>query len=83
MRGLRLDLGQVLQISIDADRDFISWMQDPQAMQGCPNGTAPDSDYAAGLQASSRAIAAKKEFLAMWNPLAQQFQLPTCTSLDI
>lgn len=82
-QSMRADLGNVLQLSISADRDFIGWMQDPQATQDCPASTARDSDYAAGLTASSQAVRAKKQFLAFWNPLAGQFQLPTYATLDI
>lgn len=80
---MRTDLGNVLQLSITADRDFVGWMQDPQTTQGCPASTAQDGDYTAGLQASSQAVQAKKQFLALWNPLAEQFGLPTYTALDI
>jgi hypothetical protein len=82
-QSMRTDLGNVLQLSINADRDFIGWMQDPQATQDCPTGTAQDGYYNAGLRASSLAVQAKKQFLALWNPLAEQFQLPTYTALDI
>jgi hypothetical protein len=82
-QAMRADLGNILQISITADRDFIGWMQDPQSTQGCPASTAQDADYAAGLQASTQAMQAKKQFLALWNPLAQQFGEPTYTTLNI
>jgi hypothetical protein len=77
------DLASVLRLSITADHDFISWMQDPATVQGCPGGTATDASYAAGLQASAQAVRAKKQFLALWNPLAKKFGHPTYTTLDI
>jgi hypothetical protein len=82
-RAMRADLGKVLQLSITADHDFITWMQDPATAQGCPGGTATDASYAAGVQASQQAVQAKKQFLALWNPLAKQFGRPTYTTLDI
>jgi hypothetical protein len=80
---MRADLTDVLQLSIAADRDFIQWMQDPQSTQNCPSTTASDTAYAAGLQISKRAQQAKTGFLALWNPMAQQFGQPTFSTVDI
>lgn len=82
-QSMRADLESVLHLSISADRDFIGWMQDPQSTQNCPASTAQDASYSAGLAASSQAMQAKDQFLAVWNPLAEQFHLPTYTTLDI
>jgi len=82
-QSMRTDLGNVLQLSINADRDFIGWMQDPQSTLACPASTAPDTDYHTGLQVSAQAVQAKNDFLAIWNPLARQFQLPTYAQIDI
>jgi uncharacterized membrane protein len=82
-QAMRTDLGNVLQLSITADRDFIGWMQDPQTTQNCPASTTQDADYTAGLQASTQAMQAKQQFLALWNPLAQQFGQPTYTTANI
>jgi hypothetical protein len=78
-------LGSVLQFSIDADNDFIGWMQDPTSTQNCPTSPASDSDadYSAGLNASAQAVQAKNQFLGIWNPLAAQFQLPSYTQQDL
>lgn len=82
-QSMRADLENVLNLSISADRDFIGWMQDPQSTQDCPTTTTQDASYSAGLTASSQAMQAKNQFLAVWNPLAEQFSLPTYTNLDI
>ena len=76
------DLQRVLRQSIVADQDFIGWMQDIQAT-GCPVNTAQDSSYQDGLSASGRAVRAKKDFLALWNPAASQFGQPTYTATQI
>ena len=82
-QSMRADLTDVLQLSIAADRDFIQWMQDPQSTENCPASTAADAAYAAGLQISKRAEQAKADFLALWNPLAQQLGQPTFSRVDI
>jgi hypothetical protein len=82
-RAMRADLRKVLQLSVTADHDFISWMQDPATVQSCPGSTATDAHYAAGVQASQQAVQAKEQFLALWNPLAKRFGQPTYTTLDI
>jgi hypothetical protein len=81
--AMRADLGKVLQLSVTADHDFISWMKNPATVATCPGSTATDANYAAGVQASQQAVQAKEQFLALWNPLAKKFVLPTYTTLDI
>jgi hypothetical protein len=76
------DLKRVLQRSITADHGFIGWMQDIQAAT-CPVNTSADASYQQGLRASARAVTAKKEFLALWNPIARKFGQPTFTSSEI
>jgi hypothetical protein len=76
------DLKRVLQRSITADRGFIGWMQDIQAAT-CPVNTSTDASYQQGFRASTRAVTAKKEFLALWNPIARKFGQPTFTSSEI
>jgi hypothetical protein len=81
--AMRADLGKVLQLSVSADHDFITWMKNPATVATCPGSTATDASYAAGVQASQQAVQAKEQFLALWNPLARKFGLPTYTTLDI
>lgn len=82
-QSMLTNLGSVLQLSISADRDFIGWMQDPASTQNCPASTASDADYNTGLRVSAQAVQAKNQFLAVWNPLAEQFGLPTYSQPDI
>ena len=76
------DLKRVLQRSVTADHGFIGWMQDIQAA-ACPVNTSADAPYQQGISASARAVTAKKEFLALWNPIARKFSQPTFTSSQI
>ena len=76
------DLNRVLRRSITADHGFTGWMQDIQAA-ACPVNTSTDASYQQGLSASARAVTAKKEFLALWNPIARKFGQPTFTPSQI
>jgi flagellar basal body-associated protein FliL len=80
---MRTNLGDVLQLSIAADRDFTAWMQDPRTTRNCPASTAQDAHYAAGVQTSAQAMQAKQQFLSQWNGIASQSGLPTFSTLDI
>lgn len=82
-QGMRTSLGDVLQLSIAADRDFTAWMQDPRSTRHCPASTAQDAHYAAGVQTSAQATQAKQQFLSQWNGVAGQYGLPTFSTLDI
>lgn len=82
-QGMRTSLGDVLQLSIAADRDFTAWMQDPRTTRHCPASTAQDAHYAAGVQTSAQAMQAKQQFLSQWNGMAGQYGLPTFSTLDI
>lgn len=79
-QALLADLKQVLQHSITADQDFTGWMQDIQNAGTCPVGTSTDASYRAALRESTLAVTAKKQFLALWNPLASHFGQPTFTA---
>jgi len=80
---LLADFKQVLQHSITADQDFIGWMQHIQNAGTCPVPTATDPSYQAAFRESSLAGAAKKNFLALWNPLASQFSQPKFTASQL
>jgi len=82
-QAMRTSLGDVLQLSIAADRDFTAWMQDPQTIQNCAASATQDAHYAAGVQASAQAMQAKQQFLSRWNRIASQSGLPTFSTLDI
>jgi Protein kinase domain len=78
---LAASLTTAMQESVNADRDFQSYMQD-FANAGSPCGSDPrqDSNYAAGLDASTAATNAKNTFLGLWNPMAPGYGQPTYSS---
>jgi len=76
---LRSTLVSLLQDSATADDGYARWMQDIQS-QGCPVDTATDRGFQSGDQASQSATQDKKDFVALWNPLAGQFGLNTYTA---
>ena len=72
--ALKDALTKAVQASLDADQAYLSWAK---AGQGCSGTTPPNSDLANGNTISdSRATPAKKDFLALWAPIAQQLQQP-------
>jgi hypothetical protein len=77
------DLLQALRQSSTADNRFIGWMQDIADSGTCPINTATDRSYQAGYRASKRALAAKQEFVQLWDPLAREFSQPTFAANSI
>ncbi|MBB5133067.1 hypothetical protein HNP84_002788 [Thermocatellispora tengchongensis] len=71
---LKARLSAALGASLEADRRFLAWAR--RQAQDCTSAWPQDPDYKRGLAASDRATEAKKEFLAMWNPLAREHSLP-------
>lgn len=67
---LQADFEQLLLQSVQADQDFIGWMQDIQSSATCPLNTSTDASYQAGLRASRQVDIVKNGFLKLWNPLA-------------
>ena len=76
-KSMLSDLLQALRQSSTADNRFIGWMHDIAGSGTCPIHTATDGSYQAGYQASKRALAAKRQFVRLWNPVAQEFGQPT------
>jgi hypothetical protein len=72
-----------MQDSVNADRDYQSWMTD-FANAGSPCGSDPgqDSNFAAGQDASGAATAAKVTFLGIWNPMAPRYGQQTYSPTD-
>lgn len=68
------DLSAAFNASNQADQGYAAWMSDVEGTQ-CPYATSSDSNYQAASAASSQAVAAKSAFLALWNPIAAQFNL--------
>jgi hypothetical protein len=77
------DLLQALRDSTTADQDYIGWMNDIASSGTCPISTATDHSYQAAQQESATAVAVKKEFAALWQPVAAPFGLPVYTDDDI
>lgn len=65
------NLTTAMQDSIQADKDYQSWMED-FASSGSPCGSDPnqDTNYVAGQNASANATVAKNAFVNIWNPMA-------------
>jgi hypothetical protein len=72
--GMISSLTQAWQASITADQDFAAWAQDESA--NCtPNGS--DANLSAATGPDNQATQDKTAFVASWNPIAQQYALPT------
>ncbi|GAA3445241.1 hypothetical protein [Planomonospora venezuelensis] len=71
---VRESLAEALTASRDADEKFLAWAARQDA--DCRPGSVDDPDYRGGLSHSTEATAAKRAFLAAWNPLAVRYGLP-------
>jgi hypothetical protein len=71
---------QVLQTSLDADRDWRNWAA--AKTTSCSKNDTGSAAYKAATTASSADTSAKKEFAALWNPVAATMGLPTRTGAD-
>lgn len=77
LRGL---LRQALFHSLDADRSYVRWA-DSLVATSCRNGDG--NALAAGDRASKLAGQSKIDFLAVWNPIAAEYGLPSRGREDI
>ena len=76
-------LGTAMQDSINADKDYQSWMTDfANSRSPCGSNPGQDSNYVAGQDASGAATTAKDAFLAIWDPLAPRYGQQTYSSTD-
>lgn len=75
---LRTLLVQALTYSLQADQSFAKWLATTKAA-GCSGHATHDADYAAAQASSSGATTSKQSFVALWNPIARQYGLPTRT----
>jgi len=66
---LRSTLKVALSNALAADREFVAWAT-PAVTGGCGNTTARKAAWNRGQAASKKAQAAKKQFVAAWNPVA-------------
>lgn len=69
---LKSALVDFLRASYEADEAYLRWTR---GASGCPSTKA--AGFEAVTEANSRARARKTEFLDAWNPVAQQYGLPT------
>jgi hypothetical protein len=79
---LRAALSDALRHALAADQAYVSWTE-PTITAGCANTTRRRTAFAQGRAASDEAQAAKKRFLAIWNPTALQEGLPQRSNKDI
>lgn len=75
------NLASALQSSVEADNDYIAWMN-TVAAQGCP---VPSSDpsFQAASNASQSATAAKQTFINEWDPIASRYGLTHYAEEDL
>ena len=75
---LRTALVQALKYSLDADQKFTAWGQ-AVAQAGCTGHAPHDANYTAAQGSSTSATTSKQQFVALWNPIAATYGLPTRT----
>ena len=65
-----------------ADKAFLSWAE-KQENTGCGNSVGATEAYRAGMTASAGAVAAKKAFVQLWNPIASGHGYPERSQADV
>jgi hypothetical protein len=76
--ALLSDLSGGWQASQQADQDYAQWAGD-QSANGCTQQAYSDPAYTAAATPNNQATADKTSFVALWNPVAQQYGLATYT----
>jgi hypothetical protein len=76
--GMMTDLTAAWQASMQADQDYARWAGD-QSTNGCTQQAYSDPAYTAAAAPNQQATNNKTAFIALWNPLAQQYGLATYT----
>lgn len=71
-----------LSHSLSADKYYISWAQ-VRRTDGCSPANLNTTAHGAAESESHTADAYKEQFVALWNPLAEQLGLPLRTSIDL
>ena len=71
---VKVRLTEALTASFNADEAFLAWAT--RQNTDCDTAWSSDKDYQRGLAFSGEATAAKRSFLKLWNPLAQNYGLP-------
>ncbi|HTS98251.1 MAG TPA: hypothetical protein VMI33_16700 [Streptosporangiaceae bacterium] len=80
--SLKSYLVQVLDISSRADQDYLNWVNEIMA-RGCSARTLQDGAYASGYALTEDVVAAKLDFLHLWNPVAGTYGFPVRTQSDL
>jgi hypothetical protein len=76
-------LRAAVQSSLEADEHFVAWAESTEAAGGC-RGLAPqDGEYQAAIQASKDATTAKRQFVKLWNPIANAEGFPVRKEREI
>jgi hypothetical protein len=73
---LKAALVQALTFSWQADQKYTAWAQ-AVAAAGCSGHAAHDANYSAAETASGSATTNKQQFVALWNPIAATYGLPS------
>lgn len=71
---LKSELVQALQMSLNADRDYVLWAEQQQT-SGCAYGYS-SSYYQGAYSYDEQAIDAKNVFKTNWGPVAAQYGYP-------
>ena len=80
--SLLSSLNAAWQASMQADNDYAAWAGDLQAA-GCGSPASSDSNWQAAQTADEQATAAKEQFVAEWNPIAEGLGLPQYTQAQM
>ena len=67
------------QASQQVDQDYAAWAGD-ESSGHCTVGDTANSSYQAATQLNAEATADKVDFVAMWDPIATTYNLPTYQS---
>lgn len=73
-------LSTALSLSAAADTDYANWATALGEGTCTPGSTHDQSAYKTGGADSAKAQKAKADFIAVWNPIASQYNLPTRTA---
>jgi len=80
--SLRSYLVEVLRISLHADEDYLTWANGVTA-HGCGAQNLQDPTYANGYKLTNDVVAAKLNFLPLWNYVARKYGFQPRTQSDI
>lgn len=80
---LRQALIDAYQYSLDADRAYLAWAHEVEA-RDCGSGNAPQTgSFHDAMAANDKAGPAKRHLVALWNPIAVEYGLPTYVWQDV